>query len=343
MHRPTFLMLAIAALGDAATASGDLLVVLDKSEHRAVLVDPETLEPVETLPTGMGPHEVVVSPDGRRAWVCNYGAFGIFRDDGERRNEPGNTLTVIDLVERRVAGVVDLGSWSMPHGIRASRDGRTLWVTVEGSQAVLELDAASGAVRHAWPTGQEVSHMLVETPDERKLYVSNIRSGSVSVITRAAGSVVTIPTGAGAEGIAATPDGREVWVTNRGANTISVISTGDDRVVESFGAGGEMPIRVQFTPDGREAWVSLARSDAVGVYDARTRAPIATIEVGAMPVGIQMSPDGRRAFVACTNADVIKAIDVAARRVVADLVTGREPDGMAWARVPAGGGRRRSP
>lgn len=322
---------ALLALGLAADAVAGTLIVLNKSGHEAALVDPVSLEVRATLPTGQGPHEVAVSPDGRRAYVADYGAYAVFKEGERPAYEAGRTLTVLDLERRAVAATWDLGEYRSPHGIAVSRDGSRLWVTCEGNRAVLELDTKDGRVRSAWTTGQEVSHMLVPTPDERKLYVANIRSGSVTVIERASGALRSIPTGAGAEGLDVTPDGREVWVTNRGANTLSVVDVATDSIVATLDAGGEFPIRLKFTPDGRQAFVSNARSNAVAVFDARSREALGTIEVGRMPVGIQMTPDGSRAFVANTNDDLVTELDVARRAASRTFTTGREPDGMAWA------------
>ena len=334
MRKGILMLFALAAL-DAGPVAADLLVVLNKSDHQAILVDPATLATVATIATGQGPHEAAVTPDGRTVFVANYGMFGVFRE-GQRQDHPGNTISVIDLASRSVRDTFDLGEYTRPHGMWVSRDGRWLWVTCEGAQAVLELDAASGAIRKAWKTGQEVSHMLVPTPDERKLYVANIRSGTVTVIERATDRVATIVTGEGAEGIDVTPDGREVWVTNRAANTLSVIATANDSVVASFESGGLMPIRVKFTPGGREAWVSNARSNTVAIFDPRTRKRLALIEVGAVPIGIQMTPDGKRAFIANTNDDLITVLSVPSRKVTGTFRPGNEPDGMAWARFTPG-------
>jgi YVTN family beta-propeller protein len=325
----------LLALGVPSPARAEFLIVLNKSDHDAALVDPGSLEIVAKLPTGTGPHEVAVSPDGRLAFVANYGAFGLFRPGEPPRNEPGNTLTVIDLTRRAVVDTFDLGSYTRPHGIVVSRDGRRLWVTCEGARSVLELEVPSGKIVHAWSTDQEISHMVVATPDERKLFVANIRSGSVTVIERASGQVRSIPTGEGAEGIEIAPDGREVWVANRGANTISVLDAASDSIVATLDSGGEFPIRARFTPDGREVWVSTAKSNRVSVFDAARRERVGAVDVGAMPVGIQMSPDGARAFVANTNDDQVTVIDVARREVVTTFSTGKEPDGMAWAPAPA--------
>jgi len=323
------LVLAMLSAAEPGAAAADLLIVLNKSDHEAALVDPVTLKTLAKITTGRGPHEVAVSPDGRLAYVSNYGMYAVFRE-GERRDEPGNTITVLDLAARAVKATFDLGAYAKPHGIVVSRNGKRLWVTCEGAQAVLELDAGTGKVLAAWKTDQETSHMIVPSVDEAKLFVSNIRSGSATVIDRASGRVTTLPTAAGAEGIDRSLDGGEVWVTNRSDSSISVIDAAHDTVVAKIASGGEMPIRVKFTPDGTQAWVSNARSNAVTILDAKSRRPIETIPVGAMPVGIQMSPDGRRAYVANTNDDLVTVIDVETRKVVGTFTTGNEPDGMAW-------------
>ncbi len=327
----------LASLGAAA----QLVVVLNKSDHEAALVNPATYAVVAKLPTGKGPHEAAAAPNGFSVYVSNYGSFAVFREGERPQMQPGNTITVIDfshysgvkvLKERKLT--FELGDYRQPHGLWVSRDSKRLWVTCEGAQAVLELDAATGEILKAWKTDQQVSHMVVPTPDERKLYVANIGSGSVTVIERASDTVTTIPTGAGSEGIDVSPDGREVWVSNRAAHSLAIIDTATDRVRVTLESGGEMPIRVKFTPDGREVWVSNARSNTITVFDTRSRQRLATIEVGAVPVGILMTPDGRRAFVANTNANQVTVIDVPGRRVLRTFATGTEPDGMAWVQSP---------
>lgn len=323
---------AVALLASIAGATGaQTLIVLNKSDHEAALVNPQTLTVTLRLPTGKGPHEVATSADGRMAYVSNYGSYGVFRP-GEQRQEPGETITVLDLKAKKVVATWTLGEFKRPHGIVVSHDGKLLWVTVEQNKAVLELDTATGKILKSWVTDQQTSHMVVPTLDEKKLYVSNIGSGSVTVINRATDVVKTIVTAAGAEGCALSKDGKEVWVTNRGANTISIIDTATDTVKETFDSGGKMPIRVKFTPDGKEALVSNAQSNMVSVFNTKTRALVAKIEVGVVPVGIQMTPDGKRAFVANTNANKVSVIDIAARKVVQTFETGQEPDGMAWAK-----------
>ena len=318
----------------ASPAQSTVLVVLNKSDQQAALVDPETYRVLAKLPTGKGPHEAAASPDGRYAYISNYGIFGVSHSGEQPRPEQGNTITVLDLARRAVKSTFNLGSFSRPHGLWVSRDGTRVWVTCEGALAVLELDAATGKILKAWRTNQLTSHMVVPTPDERKLYVANVGSGTVSVIERTSGRVTTISTAVGSEGIDVSPDGNEVWVANRTAHTLSVISTASDRVAASFPSGGRTPIRVKFTPDGKQVWVSNAGTNTVTVFDAAARQLIATVEVGEAPVGMVITPDGRRAFVANTAANRVTVLDVASRKILHTFSTGKEPDGMAWAASP---------
>ena len=112
-------LLAVAATGAVA---GDLLVVVNKSAASASLVDPSTLEVVATLPTGHGPHEAAASPDGRTVYIADYGT----------RDEPGKTITVLNVRERKVVATFDLGEYTRPHGIEVSSDGSRVWVTWSG-------------------------------------------------------------------------------------------------------------------------------------------------------------------------------------------------------------------
>lgn len=310
--------LSAAALIAGAALADDLLLVVNKGDDTLALVDGETLQVITTVPTGDNPHEVYPSPDGSVAYVSDYGGA------------QGTTVTVVDLAEPGVLATWDIAPNRGPHGIWASSDSAHVWVTTETSGTVTELDALGGEITHVWQTGQAVSHQLVPTPDGAKLYIANIGSGSVTVITRATGEVVSIPTGAGAEGIDVSPDGSEVWVTNRSADTVSIIDVATDTVKATISSGGVFPIRARFAPDGSEVWVSNAQSGSVAVIDAETHEVLATVDTGAVPIGLLMDPAGERVFVANTQDDFVTVIDRETREVIGRVETGDEPDGLAW-------------
>ena len=102
----TFVASATPLVAQVAGLRGTM-VVTNKGPATATIIDVATGRSLATLPTGQGPHEVVMSADGRVAVVTDYGAQG----------PGGNTLTVIDVPGLRVARTIDLGQYRRPHGI----------------------------------------------------------------------------------------------------------------------------------------------------------------------------------------------------------------------------------
>jgi len=325
MARLAFASLICAALAagacTAAEPADERLLIVNKSGDTLAITDAHSYEILSLAPTRHEPHEVAVSPDGRTAYVTDYGSSG----------QRGNTVTVVDIASGEVNATWDLGGNLAPHGVAVSQDGSRVWVTTEASQTVVELDGSSGGILTVWETGQDISHMVTPSVDETRLFVTNLGSGSLTVIDRRDDSVTTIPTGAGAEGVDVTPDGREVWVTNRAEHTISILDAQTLEELAKFESGGQVPIRVKFTPDGARAFVSNALSNSLTVFNAASRELIHTVDVGALPVGILMSPDGARVFVANTRDDKVSVFDAQTYELIDEIFPGSEPDGMAWA------------
>src|ERR1700722_7879114 len=312
----------LVACAFAPRACADTVVVACKSEFQLALVDPATEKVLVKLPTGLGPHEVTVSPDGRTAYVSNFGRYSVYPAGDTEHDKAGHTITVIDLVDRKVKNTFDLGTHTGPHGMTVSHDGKIVWVTTETPQAVLELDSATGKIQHVWNTTQERSHMIVATPKETKFYVTNTVSGTVSVIDRSTGEVKVLPTGPGTEGIAISPDGKEVWAASRSDAKISIISTASDTIVASFPSGGKSPKRMEFTPDGSQVWVTNSGSGQTTVIDAHSRELIESVTTSKDPSGVSISPDGRRAYITNSNANLLTFVDVATRKILNTMPIG---------------------
>ncbi|UCF66852.1 MAG: beta-propeller fold lactonase family protein [Acidobacteriota bacterium] len=337
--------LVAAVFSDSVLAEEGTLIVLNKSEATASLFDLASGRIAATVPTGAGPHEVAVSPNGKRALVANYGG-----------REPGSTLTLIDVAEANVIRTIDLGRHQRPHGIQYLQDGRRAVVTAEASRALLIVNADSGEVTRAIPTDQEISHMVALAPDGTRAFVANIGSGSMTAVDLEQGTrLKNLETGDGAEGVDVTPDGRQVWVTNRAADTITVIDARSLETIDTLEASS-FPIRIKITPDGRRALVSCARSGDVAVFDTESRAKLLRIAMkleatsdtegrlfsgsfgkSSVPIGILVHPSGRTAYVAHTQADQVSVIDLSEMVVVQRLESGREPDGLGYSPLKVAG------
>ncbi len=307
-------------LAGCLNANAQILVVASNEEHHAALINPNNGQILAKLPTGKGPHEIAVSPDGEFAYVANSGPQG----------EPGNTITVIDLKTRAVKATFDLAPYTQPHDLRVSRDGSLLWVACAPSQKILEVDARNGKILKAWETKQEGGWMLAPTPDDRKIYVANLEGGSISVIDRIAGAVRTIPFRQGAIGIDCSPDGREVWVSSMNENVIAVVDNATGQIAATFDSQGKAPVRVKFTPDGKKALVVHGESNELSVFDAVKRRLLTTIKLAESPKVITLSRDGRRAFLTNPSAHKMTVVDLTANQVLNTFLVGKTPDGIAW-------------
>ncbi len=337
------LAIALAALSSATCTTGSgvapgTLLVLNKTDGTLSFLNDSTGESLAVCGTGIGPHEIAVAPNQRIAIVADYGSAA----------RAGNTLTVIDLEHRFPIDKIDLGSHTRPHGIVFVGDER-VFTTSEDTHALLEIDVAGRKLVRAMATEQELSHMVVVTPDKQRAFVANIRSNSVSVLELATGKLLAkLDTGKGSEGIDVSPDGREVWVCNREADSLSVIDPVKLDVVTDI-ACAKFPIRVKLTPDGKRALVSNAQSGDVAVLDVATKKEVARIAMGGRagsdadqrilggqfgdspaPIGIVITPDGKRAFVANTSADFVTVLDLEKLALAARFHAGREPDGLGW-------------
>ncbi len=315
-----FPILAYSQEKFAEAKSDSALLILNKAEAALVMVDGETLEIIAKIPTGDFPHEVAVSPDGKTAYVANYG-----------NQTPNNSLSIIDLVNKKEVKRVDLGGLWRPHGITEA-DGK-IYFTSEGSRTVARYDPEKDAVDWIMGTGQSATHMLVMTPDKSKIYTANIASDTITVINLKGGAspnaIKQITVGKQPEAIDVSPDGKELWVGRNGDGKISIIDTANDKIKEEITVG-KVPIRLKFTPDGSKVLVSDASAGELVVVDAKTRKEIKRVKVGGVPVGIQLQPDGKRAFVALTQLDVVKVFDMEKMEFIKDIKPGDNPDGMAW-------------
>ncbi len=318
----------------------DTLVILNKSEASASLVDLDSLEVVASLKTGIGPHEVTISTDGKIAVVSNYGD-----------SKPGSTLTVIDIPSATVSSTIDLEKFVRPHGISWIKGTKQVLVTSEELKSVIRVDVIEKKIVNVIPTVQDISHMLVLDSLSSKAFVSNIGSGSVSVLDLKKNSKINdTQTGKGAEGIDINLKTNEIWVTNRGANNISVIDAKSMKIKTTL-KSESFPIRIKFTSDENYALVTNAQTGNLNVFDARTKKILTAIDFpkgrgdtagrmfgnqfkdSSVPIGIAIDPRKNRAFVAHANLDEISIIDLEKFKLIGKFHAGKEPDGMAYSKL----------
>ncbi len=348
---PAVAFLTISTAVVAQSTPSRSLLALSKRNHTLAIVDPKTLQVIARVPVGPDPHEVIASSDGKTAYVSIYG--------GGRYH----ALSVIDLILQKALPDIDTGALNGPHGL--SFVGGKVWFTAEGAKAVASYDPVSAKIDWIMGTGQNRTHMIYVSPDERQIYTTNVNSATVSILEkftmppmgpppgmpkpqgtllpapppRGNQSLIdwnqtVIPVGKGDEGFDVSPDGRELWTANAQDGTLSVIDLTTRTVTatldsKTFGAN-----RLKFTPDGKLVLISSLRDGDLVIYDAASRKEFKRVKIGHGAAGILMDPDGNRAFIACGPDNYVAVIDLKTFEVTGHIDVGGEPDGLAWAIRP---------
>jgi YVTN family beta-propeller protein len=356
MFRLTLALLVCCAgpaLLPGAETPSTALLILSKSDHALMIVDPATLKVVGQAPSGPDPHEVIASADGKVAYISNYG-FGAY-----------NTITVVDLVRQSNLPAIDLGPLGGPHGLDFV--GGKLWFTAEGAKVIGSYDPAMKKVDWVLGTGQDRTHMIFVSTDLQHIVTSNVSSGTMTLLEK---SIVrggpgpgpgpgqgppgpppgmangpggprgaprmdweetVVPVGRGSEGFDVSPDGKEIWVANSGDGTVSIIDRASKKVVQTLDANVRSANRLKFTPDGKMVLISTLGGSDLVVLDTASRKDVKRVKLGRGAAGILLQPDGSRAFVACTPDDYVAVVDLKSLEVTGHISAGRQPDGMAWA------------
>ncbi|HTF19623.1 MAG TPA: YncE family protein [Chryseolinea sp.] len=328
------LILTIIALGESDAQQGGrkYLLALSKADHTLAVVDPISLKVLSRIPVGEDPHEVVASTDGTTAYVAIYGG-GAFHE-----------LNVIDLVNRRPLPNIDTRPLFGPHDVTYVQG--KVWFTAEGSKAVGRYDPATKKLDWSMGTGQNRTHMIYVTPDAKKIYTTNMSSGTVSILTdtliqpgrqapanvRPRGDWMQTVVGVtrGAEGFDVSPDGSKLWTAANEDGVISIVNLQTKKLEAKIDAKAFGANRLKFTPNGKLAFISSLSTGDVFIYETATQKQVKKLKVGKGAAGILMDPDGSRVFIACSADNYIAVIDLKTLEVTSHLDVGGIPDGMAW-------------
>ena len=185
---------------------------------------------------------------------------------------------------------------------------------------------------------------LAITPDGRFVYVTNLGSRTVSVISTASNTIITSITGFNdPQSIAITPDGEFVYVANAGTGSVIVIEVASNTIISTPALTGAFgyTAAIAITPNGKYAYVS-SDSD-VKVIDIATNTIIPTPyligffgDPGTLgdlsltsvtdvmnylagsfssPDAIAITPDGRYAYVA-DLFNQVQVIDIATNTII---------------------------
>jgi YVTN family beta-propeller protein len=282
---------------------------------------------IDTVEVGDGPLAVAVTPNGKYAYVTNFGTDN--PDLIAQGFAKGNTISVIRTWDNKVVDTIEVDG-TLPAGIAITPNGKRAYVPNRGSDAVsvIKIKYRRGKVINKVIDTVKVGHKpanVVITPDGKYAYVTNFGlppdppdfpfpGNTVSVIDTATNAVIkTIEVGFGPLGLAVTPKGDKVYVVNvvgvvdpqgNPTATVSVIDT--EKVIDDTEKNevvATIPVQsvpslgpraVAITPDGAHAYVTNFGLNTVEVIDTATDTIVNPVSTpGSGPNWVTISDAGR--------------------------------------------------
>lgn len=259
-----------------------------------------------TVPVGIRPSGIAVTPDGSRVYVTNGGATSLDID----------SISAIVTSTDSVADTITLGANSSPNGIGVTPDGtRAYFLRFEGEISVLDVNPASPSfhqVTTSIPRPLLLAGSIGVTPDGTRAvvnWVGSIAHGvdvvDVNPASPAFNTIITSPvpvvSGVGGD-VALTSDSAFAYATDTGnllcrinLQTSEIAPTGPGAFSSSFA----------LTPDGTTLLMGDPNNSNLRIVKASDLTVTVDVPMGAglgFSGGIAITRDGARAYV---NRDTI--------------------------------------
>jgi DNA-binding beta-propeller fold protein YncE len=331
---PTGLQVELPGLRPQALAlspDGRLLVTSGKT-HELVVLNPLTgkirqrvplpADLVQSLPSGPVSPQIlhpdaegqlsftglVFSPDGSRLYLANVdGNIKVFAVDKDGTVRPLFSLPLppANAPNRKA---------EIPAGLAVAKDGKRLYVALNLSNRLAELDAATGKVLRLWDVGVAPYDVVLAGT---KIYVSNWGG------RRPDATSLTGPAGQGTR-VRVDPIRH---IASEGSLSVIDLSASPSGQSEISDLKFEIPVGLHpcalaLSPNGRWLVVANACSDTLTVLDARTDTVVETICArqrpddlfGAQPNALAFDKSGKKLFVGNGTQNAVAVFDFQPRQ-----------------------------
>ncbi len=248
--------------------------------------------------TGSLPKGVVLTPDGKEAWVTNFGFKG-------RRN-----ITVFDAATGKVKKEIYLRGRAVE--LAFSPDGKKAYASNFDTGRLMIIDANTYKLKKTVRVGTNPK-IVTLSPSGDDIYVSNWSSNTISIINaRTNRLMMNVRVGVNPRGSDTDSSGRYLFVANFNGHNLSVVDIKKGKQVKVLKMHA-YPRHVTTTPDGKYVLCSNMgkASSQVAVIDPAKLEVIKWIKVGGGPKVVSVSPDSRFAFTANYYADSVSILDLA--------------------------------
>jgi YVTN family beta-propeller protein len=207
--------------GLAVSGDGSRVLVMGWGSNRAVVINTATDRVIGEVPVAQ-PHNGTLSHDGRTGWVAS-------------QQQGATALVRLDLTAWKETARVPLDK--TPRGLELSPDGKRVFFTLAGVNAIQVLDTATSQIVAQIPVGAS-PHYAPFTPDGRWALAVVQGPGELSILDTASNTLAgTVAVGKAPHWSTSSSDGRTAYVTNEGSNDVSVVDLASRTVTATIAVG----------------------------------------------------------------------------------------------------------
>lgn len=265
--------------------AGTIAYVTNSNSTTVSMIDIATNTVIGTIDGFDGPSGFVITPNGKFAYVNNYGGPGGVGSGN------GTTVRVVDLTTNAIIGpAITVGL--APAAMAITPDGAFIYVINYtdgnlGTGTISIINTSDNSVQLNAITGFSGPFAIAMTPNGKYAYITNFGSNNfspvgttVSVVSTSSNTIIaTITLGIQPSGVAISPDGSYAYVSNYSTvyngpgftlltsaqGAVSVIDIKSNTVVDQIIGVGLAPGSLTISPSGLFAYVTNYNSNSVSV------------------------------------------------------------------------------
>ncbi|MCB0631413.1 MAG: YncE family protein [Saprospiraceae bacterium] len=287
------------------------IIVVEQGAGKVSILDPVSGTTERSVDVGYNPHEIALRPDGKTAYVTNFG----IEDYDHTIGTPGTDIAVIDLSAMKIVTALLTNSSpaqkdnQAPHGVklRPQRE-EELFVNVEVGDSMLVYDLPTGKIKRSFslPAG---AHNFLFSPNGDTIFLFAGSLGVFSIDPDSGAQLDHLPTATAIRGLHYTNDGRYLIVS--GINEIYLVNPADLSVDRHFtDLGVKQIIYSSPTPDEQSILAPCPYDNLVLLVDLESGEVKKRIATGKAPIYVQIAPSGKEAIVANALDTFMSSIDL---------------------------------
>ena len=247
-------------------------------------------------------------------------------------NFKDNTVSVIDTAAGKVVATVPVAAG--PHGMAITRDGRTVYVSGDGSSSVDVIDTTSDKVVKTINVGKTPNGIAL-TPDDRLLLVTVYGEDRIAFVDTSTQTVVATTAVPKPHTVAISPDGKLAYVTVQepGHFGLALIDVTTRSVVRTLPLD-KTPRDGEFGPDGKSFYFTQAGVSSVQVLDPSPTRSSRRFQRAYRPISSVIRAARRSGMVVVQGPSELLLFDPATNKPARSVTVGKRPH---WAATSSDG------